>query len=150
MQFDARVYFVSAQEHLTLAGKLYEDGNYVMAHYLAGLAVERLFCAYRYRFDPEFDARHDLYQLYKAARFATIVPDTRKIEVDAALSELVRQWNSNHRYGSLAALQAYLKKARLDRGIQGDFVKENTRRTVNAAFEIVSLGVQRWKNFSPD
>ena len=43
-----------------------------------------------------------------------------------------------------AALRTFLRTQKLDRGIKGDYVKENGRRLLNAAKEIVNLGVTQW------
>ena len=76
----AQIYLEAAQEHKTLAFELHEARRYVMAHYVAGLAVECILRAYRYRFDPVFDSRHDLQALYSASRFGNIVRPRRKKE----------------------------------------------------------------------
>jgi len=40
----------------------------------------------------------------------------------------------------------FLRKKKLHTKIKGDFVKANSRRIVNAAFELVNLGASVWKN----
>lgn len=146
--FNADVYSVAAQEHITVAVELHEAGRYVLAHYVAGLSVECLFRAYRHRIDPQFDERHDLYELYRAARFDENVPEERRVEIGAALTEVVRRWNNDFRFRSEAALRSYLKQARLDRHIRGNFLKESSRRIVNAAYVLVELGASQWNRSS--
>ena len=146
--FTAGVYLVAAQEHITAAMELHETGRYVLAHYVAGLSVECIFRAYRHRIDPQFDERHDLYELYKAAQFDEIVPEGREEEIGVALTEVVRRWNNDFRFRSETSLRSYLKRAHLDRGIRGNFLKESSRRIVNAAFALVDLGVCQWNRAS--
>ncbi|MCY2954152.1 MAG: hypothetical protein NTU53_19625 [Planctomycetota bacterium] len=146
MDFTADVYLTAAQEHVTAARELYDSRRYTLAHYVAGLAVECIFRAYRYRIDPVFDERHDLHLLAKSARFYDIFPERHVEKISAALGVVVTQWLNNHRYRSEAALRSFLADRKLYVGIKGDFVKENSRRIVNAALDLVSLGVIRWKN----
>ncbi len=140
----ARIYWEAAQEHKTLAVELHEARRYVMAHYVAGLAVECLLRAYRYRFDPAFDARHDLKALYAASRFGNVVPPEDEESIGEAFTEVVRRWSTNHRYRSEQALRDYLHQARL--GHKGKFVRESSRRIVSAAIKIVEQGVRHWND----
>ena len=146
--FTAEGYRTAAEEHVTAARELHEAGQYVLSHYVAGLAVECLFRAYRFRFDPEFDARHDLHALYRASRFDALIPEGVKTEVSAALSEVILRWNNDYRFRSAASLRTHLRKAGLSRSIKGDFVKESSRRITEAAFRIVNLGVSLWNRSS--
>ena len=140
------IYYIAAQEHVAAARELYNSGRYALAHYVAGLAVECLFRAYRCRIDKTFDERHCLQELAKAGRFFSIVPPGQSQRISAALSVIVSQWQNGHRYRSEASFRRFLVDLRLYLGIRGDIVKENTRRVVDAAFEIITLGVMRWTN----
>lgn len=148
MKFSGEVYIAAAREHMDAAVTLYEEQveqrNYALAHYLAGLAVECTLRAYLSRITNDFDRVHDLYHLYKASQFYNVVRVERAEAVSAALSEMAIQWNSNHRFGSEAALRTHLKSLGMDRGIKGDFLKERTNRMINAAFTVVNIGVLRW------
>ena len=149
MSITAETYILAAEEHLTAAQELYHpQGRYVLSHYVAGLAVECMLRAYRVRLDPEFDSRHDLQELYKLARFGDVVPDHQQEKIGAALGTIVLQWSNNHRFRSEDALRAWLRKKGLHQGIKGDFVKERTRRIINSAADIVTVGVGRWKILS--
>lgn len=144
-----QVYLDAAEEHLTVAAELYhQHGRYVLAHYVSGLAVECVLRAYRTRIDPEFDSRHDLQDLYKLARFGDVIPDHLRDQVTAALGTVILQWSNSHRFRSEMELRNWLVKRRLYVGIKGDFVKERTRRILNAATEIVTVGVRRWNRSS--
>lgn len=146
MRFTAEAYRQAALEHVATARELYDADppRYVMAHYVAGLAVECMLRAYRHWIDTEFDERHDLRALYKAARFDEIVPAALQEKIGTARSIVDSQWQNNHRFCSEEYLRLFFKRGALDRGIRGDFLKERTRRIVNAAFEIVSLGNRQW------
>ena len=138
----AETYKEAAKEHKSLAQEMHEQGRYVMAHYLAGLAVECLLRAYHYRLSPVFSGRHDLQALYRDAQFDAVVPPVDKEKVNAALTEIVRRWSNSHRYRSEEALRLFLWRANLGR--KGKFVRESSRRIVNAAIVIVEIGVLKW------
>ncbi len=143
-EFSGEGYRAAAAEHVTVASELYDLKQYVLANYVAGVATECIFRAYRHKIDPEFDARHDLLRLYKISKFVEVVPAARVEEYAAHVGTVAVQWSNNHRYRAEKALRTYLKRAQLDRGMKGDFLKELTRRCVNAATEIVIFGVQKW------
>lgn len=145
VKITAEVYRKAAQEHAAAAFDLYRSERYVLAHYVAGLAVECMLRAYRCRITPEFEERHDLRLLAKAARFYDIIPAKHQERTIAALGVVFLQWENGHRFRSTAALRAFLVERRLYAGIKGDFVKENSRRIVNAAFDVVNMGVSQWK-----
>ena len=146
--FTAEVYRIASQEHITAAVELHEAGRYVLAHYVAGMAVECLLRAYRFRRDKRFDERHDLRELFRAARFDEAIPEERRTQIVAALTEVIRRWNNDFRFRSEASLRVYLKVGQLDRGIRGNVLKESSRRIVNAASTLIELGVNRWNRSS--
>lgn len=145
MAFGASDYKMAAEEHITAAGELYRQERFVLAHYVAGLAVECMFRAYRRRIDSVFDSRHDLYELAKASRFFDVVPENRARAIRAALGVVYGQWQNDHRYRSEDALRRFLVEKKLYLRIKGDLVKENTRRVVNAALDLVTLGGSQWE-----
>ena len=59
-----------------------------------------------------------------------------------ALLEVTRRWSNSHRYRSEAALRLFLLRANLGRA--GKFVRESSRKIVNAAATIVKIGVLQW------
>jgi hypothetical protein len=141
----AEVYRDAAAEHVTVARELYDGGRLVLANYVAGLATECILRAYRHMFDPEFDARHDMDRLYKLAKFADVAPPAKAERIGELLGVVVGLWSNDHRFLTEAALRRRWTKRQLYVGVQGDFVKERTNQLVNAATEIVSFGVARWK-----
>jgi hypothetical protein len=144
MSFNAEDYLGAAREHADRARKLYSMDWYVLAHYVAGLSVECLLRAYRCRITTIFDERHDLWALAKTSGFLNIVPDNQRPTINAALGEVVSRWQNDHRYRSEESLRRFLKEKKLYLRIKGDFVKENSRRIVNAAFDLVNIGDKAW------
>lgn len=145
-EFTARVYLAAAEERLASLEFLYARGLYTLALYVSGVAVESIFRAYRCRIDPVFDARHNLYDLARSAKFVQIVPPGRTDEYDKALIDVAVRWSNNHRYRSDAAVRSFLRRAELNRKVKGDFLKENARRAIDAAFFLVNLGLLKWKS----
>ena len=146
MSFNSSDYLAAATEHVRGARELYSMQRYVLAHYVAGLAVECLLRAYLYRVNPKlFYSRHDLWELEKASGFSDIVPNSQRQKISAALGDVVSRWQNDHRYRSERSLRRFLTGKKLYWRIKGDFVKENSRRIVEAALELVNLGAMAWK-----
>jgi HEPN domain-containing protein len=122
MSFNSLDYLSAAKEHVDGAGKLYNMQCYVLAHYVAGLAVECLLRAYRFRVDSNFDERHDLRALLKASRLADIVSNTDRPRINAALGDVVSRWQNDHRYRSKESLRRFLVTKKLYVKIKDDFV----------------------------
>src|SRR4051812_23465888 len=99
-EFSAEVYRAAASEHLPAATELYERGRYVLASYVAGLAVESILRAYQFRLDPKFDARHDLHLLYRSSKFEVILPQSQAVEYGQSLGSVAARWNNSHRFRS--------------------------------------------------
>jgi len=145
----AKNYRDAAGERLAVALELYGMSRWVESNYLAGLAVECMFRAYRHLIDPKFDARHDLNKLYKLAKLADIVPPSDDDNIVAAMEIVTGRWANDYRYTP----EAELKARRLAQGlnkrgntwIKGDCLKERTRELVNSAAKIVNTGVARWE-----
>ena len=148
MKATAETYREASLEHLEAASVLWGTEDYVLANYVAGLAVECILRAYATRNYPlQWDkAHHDLRLWYKDARFDLVVPDTKRELIGMARGDLQLNWNNRQRYSSLTLLKAEFKAAKLDRGMRGDFVKNLTKITLDAALEIVLLGEAQWKN----
>lgn len=146
MKVTEDAYRIAAVSHVSVAQDLIEEEQYPLAAYLSGLSVECMLRAYSHRINDVFDARHDLRLWYQKCKFDAIIPESRTEQISSALALVVAQWNNSQRYYSVELLRAEWKHAELDRGIRGNFVKERTRRMVDAAWEIVTLGEQQWKN----
>ena len=147
MRLTADEYYRAAQDHAEDAQLLYDEGRYVIAHYVAGLAVECMLRAYAVRNGAMFDGRHDLNKWFELARFDEVITEPRLETVSFAYNVVFIQWNSAQRYYSDVLLRALFRNTRLDRGIRGDAVKELTRRIVEAALLVVGEGTAQWKNW---
>ena len=145
MKFTAEAYHEVSLEHIDSARELLDQKQYALANYIAGVAVECILRADSFRLDTSFDCRHDLRLWYDAAKFDNIVPADRRELISLSEGIVYTHWSNSQRYCSINFLRAYFKLAGLDRGIRGEFVKELTRKTVEAAFEIVTLGDRQWK-----
>ena len=141
-----QTYLAAAREHADLAPKLCTEGHYVAAHYSAGLAVECLLRAYRMRIDPQFDSRHQLDNLRKAARFYADIPAERQPDTAAAMSEVVQLWRNDHRFRSSASLRKWVNRQAAFSWVKNkDVLKMSARRITNAALVVISEGIRRWR-----
>lgn len=147
MRVTAQAYREAASIQVEAARNMLEDRQYTLANYLAGLSVECMLRAYSSHLDNSFDARHDLRRWYEKSSLEAIVPTGQRERISIALSTVAAQWNNSQRYYSAELYRAEIKQAQLDRGIKGDALKEVTRRTVDAALEVVVIGEAQWNNF---
>ena len=145
IEFASDIYLAAALERARVLQKLYDEEEYALALYVAGVAVESMFRAYRFELDPEYSACHNIYELPKEARFAERLPERLAEKYAANLGAVAARWRNSHRYHSEQATLKFLNRAGLFRGIKGDVLKENARQTINAATDIVALGARRWK-----
>ena len=149
MNLTADDYRWAALDRVGAAELLHHAAKYGSAIYLAGVAVECMLRAYRVRIDPQFDARHDLPQLLTASGLQDYVPEKRRAEVAAALGDVWSRWKNDYRYASDDRVLRDLRDKGLTMGIKGDQqgqLKENSRRVLEKALELVGLGAARWKN----
>lgn len=145
MAFNAQDYLDAAKERVEDSRSCFEREQYAVAHYLAGLAVECLLRAYRLRHDSQFDARHDLVMLRRQSQFYSFIPFEDSVKLNASFTALAIRWSNDDRFRSEPALRRKLKRANLDRGIKGDYLKANCRTMVDAALLIVATGGRRWR-----
>lgn len=138
-------YMRASKERLDDALVLREQERFALAHYAAGIAVECILRAYRLLDSPEFDARHDLRALTKLARYyERVVPHPRQEEFAGYVQVVTARWSNEQRYLSAGSLLAWLHARAQDRGIEGDVLKESSRRLYNAAYKLVERGVTKW------
>jgi HEPN domain-containing protein len=145
MRIEASDYIHVAKERLADANLLYEKSRYAFALYAAGVAVESLLRAYVVRLYPKFDEAHNLRLLLEASKLPAHITLAEHQQLNAAIAELVRRWRNDLRYTSNDRLQRHLKRLKLDRGIRGSILKENSRVAINAAQVILKIGVTKWK-----
>lgn len=149
--FSERVYLTAAQERITTANRLLqtEPPDYVMACYLAGVAVECLFHAYRMRAGAPDTARHNIGLQARLALFYDGMSRGQREAVSALVGEVASRWQNNHRYRSTDALREFVVLHKLyvvkdQSTTRVDAVQYNAEQLVEAATEIVTAGVRRW------
>ena len=145
MRIEAADYFDAVQERLSNANLLYEAAQYSFALYAAGVAVESLLRAYIVRMEPKFEAAHDLPLLLKTSNLRSLATPSEYQQIGAAIADLFGRWRNDLRYTSNNRLRRYLKRKKFDRGIRGDFVKENCRIVIEMATTIIRIGAEKWK-----
>ena len=145
MRIEAVDYFTAAKERLDEANLLFEKTRYALALYVAGVAVESLLRAYAFRLESQLDAAHNLKLLLDVSNLQSLATPTESQQVFTAIDELYRRWRNDLRYTSNDRLRRRLKKDKLDRGIRGDFLKENCRIALENAANILKIGVATWK-----
>ncbi len=146
MDFTAESYHSAALEHLQRAQEFHAEGRYFLAHYFAGVSVECLLRAYLLRVSPEFDSRHDLYQLARSSGFFNLIPYHLQQEYNAKFAVLNLRWRSSHRYATEEQWRDYLSGLKADFSLKGERIKNNSRTVLNIAYDIVSLGDKKWNS----
>lgn len=145
MQHEAKSYFEAAQERINEAGILYQQQCFGLSIYVAGLAVECLFRAFRLLLDPHFEVRHDLSELLSISGLELLGSNANRRELAEATGVLFTRWKNDIRYASEKRLRRHYKWLKLDRGIRGDYLKENSRIVLFAAQKIVAVGSRQWQ-----
>ena len=90
----------AAREHLGRAENEFERGDYFLAHYLSGLAVECHLRADLLRNAPEWAPRHDIRALAKKSGYAQIASAELSSRLSENITVIATRWRSNHRYYS--------------------------------------------------
>lgn len=124
---------------------MYAGHRFVDTIYLAGVAVECILRAFASEETDEFEGRHDLSRLMKAATLERFVGEKQRQAISAALGEVWARWKNNYRYVGDIRLRSEIKRLQLDRGIKGDALKENARMALENALTIVNKGTFQWK-----
>ncbi len=159
MEFRDKEYFQAAAERMRQARGLYSEGrSYALAMYCAGLAVECMLRAYRWRKEPFFEGRHALLKLLKDSGFLALSDQAMRekgynevevirlsAQLRAAASDVATLWNNNLRFASEARLKAFIVSINRHLGKKGDPCKANALDLVNAAQKIIDRGVLLWK-----
>ena len=138
-------YMEASAFRIESARQMHDHARYSVAIYLAGISVECLLRAFITRKTCEFDARHDLQELFKQAALEDLIPHKRRREAGAWLGTVWARWKNNYRYVSDDRLRSEFKRLKHDRGIHGDFLKENSRYVVNCAYELRTIGELQWR-----
>ena len=158
MQFTADQYYQVSLERIKQARRIYQDGTaYSLCMYSAGLAIESLLRAFRWKENSSFEGRHELTELLKASRLLQIDDEIRRragesedeiqrsgMELRDAMSLVNLVWHNNLRFASEASLKAYLNKLGRLQGIRGDPLKKNALDLIAAAQIVMDRGVTVW------
>ena len=144
MKFNDQQYLDCSRLRVESARKLHKECRFSAAIYLAGVGIECLLKAYIVRQNPEFDERHDLRDLLKSSDLMSFVQTKDRKQVGAWLSDIWARWKNNYRYASDARLKTEFKRLELDRGIEGDFLKENSRLVIESALQLQAKGEDQW------
>lgn len=145
-------------ERMRQAHRNYLEGDaYALTMYCAGLAVECMLRAFRWKDDASFEGRHDLLDLLKASRLLAIDEDYMRrrgepeesiyasgAQLRAAMNEVTILWHNNLRFASEARLKAFLKSIGRVKGVKGDTLKKNARDLLTAAQTVIDRGVTLW------
>ena len=149
--FNENIYFYAAQERLTEANLWLKakPPQYVMACYLAGVAVECVLYAYSTRAKVKDTWKHNLGTHALRGTFYDHMSDAERERMGKLLGEMSGRWQNNHRYRSKEGLRAFFVKEGLfvvkgHQTTKRDVVEYNAEILVNAATEIISTGVRRW------
>jgi hypothetical protein len=158
MDFREKEYFEAATERMSQARILYQQGGcFALAMYCAGLAVECLLRAYRWREEASFEGRHVLLKLLKDSGLLGVNDEAMRDQgldehevlrhsatLQAAVSDVAVLWHNNLRFASERRLKAFLVSINRHRGKKGDPCKANALDLVNAAQKIIDRGVLLW------
>jgi HEPN domain-containing protein len=150
--FSAEDYRRAALDRMVAAQRLFDGEDYVLASYVAGVAVECLLLAYLRKLNKHRDDRHDIRQLAMRSEFIEQFRRNPELQDQMAgyLADLAKRWNNDHRYRSVYSFERYLNAKELYRTAEGGFVKgDNLLRTqtkllVEAAYQLVRRGDERW------
>lgn len=143
MKLNHTDYMEASAFRIETARRLHQSGRYSAAIYFAGVSVECLLRAIITREDPQFDERHDLRDLCKKSQLqALIKPGDRRL-ADAWLGDVWMRWKNNYRFVSDDRLRSEFRRLGHNRGIKGDFLKENARVVVEAAYQLRTMGERR-------
>ncbi|MCI0378151.1 MAG: hypothetical protein L0215_11130 [Gemmataceae bacterium] len=158
MDFREKDYFEAATERMSQARLLYHQGQcYALAMYCAGLAVECMLRAYRWREHATFEGRHVLLKLLKDSGLLGVYDMATRDQglgehevlrqsasLQAAVGDVAVLWHNNLRFASERRLKAFLVSIKRHQGKKGDPCKANALDLVNAAQKIIDRGVLLW------
>jgi len=146
MVFTADSYRTAANDNLLRAQSHFDTGDFILAHYLAGLAVECHIRAYLRRRTADFDKRHNLADLASASGYYDIIPYTEQSRFSSIFTTLNLRWRSNHRYCTERQLLDFMNEIKAEYNIKGDRWKNLARTVLNHAYAVIRQGEAKWNN----
>jgi hypothetical protein len=127
--------------------------------YCAGLAVESMLRAYRWRRQLGFEVRHDLFRLFRESgllgvdergmRGRGVAEDQIQrysLELLTAVNVVYALWSNNLRYASESRARAWLVSMGRYGTKRRDVLKTNALELLNAAQRIVDKGIFLWNS----
>jgi HEPN domain-containing protein len=144
LKLNDKDYLEASAFRIETARRLHRIGRYSAAIYFAGVSIECLLRAFIMRKDPQFDQRHDLRELCKKAQLQALIRPADRRQADAWLGNVWMRWKNNYRFASDDRIRTQFRKLGHNRGIKGDFLKENSRIVVESAYQLRTLGARRW------
>ena len=144
------VLYRASLERMAVAWRAFDDaGDYALASYLAGLAVECILQAVALKVGAAHDAAHALPKwLAKCPRG---LQDSIKTQVGDEWSLLVSLWENGIRYLSRDGFLGYLRDKGCAVGIRGGpeaVMRKNTKSLVSAADAVHKKGLAQWVSFT--
>lgn len=143
MKLSSTDYMEASASRIETARRLHQGGRFSAAIYYAGVSIECLLRAIITRVDPQFDERHDLKELCKKAQLQVLIRPKDRRQADAWLGDVWMRWKNNYRFVSDDRLRSEFRRLGYNRGIRGDFLKENSRIIIEAAYQHRTLGERR-------
>src|SRR5207248_7404926 len=122
----------AAYENLRAAENADQGSHFVAGHYLAGLAVECILRAYRWRINEAWEGRHNLPRLAEEAEYFNLVSRRYRSRFASQFNDLVRRWRNDHRFYSSSKLETYLTRIRIASSTQSRLA-ENSKEMVELA-----------------
>ena len=148
MRSSAKSYLNAAFERLEDALLLHNEGHYVLSMYSFGLAVECILRAFLLLRNSQFEARHNLWELWKKTPLSDVHRESSYERIHKLLSIIVVRWKNSYRFASMEEVQSLLWRSGQQRGVKGDVVKFNCKVLYEAAREFVQLGGLRWSKLN--
>ena len=146
-RFDGEDYFQAALERNTEALQFHRAGRYVLAMYVAGLSVECILRAFKYRKTETFDERHDLMQLLRASGITELGDDRFRVKIHGAVTLVVLLWRNNYRFCPQSKLRKFVGRIEPRRRIKGDILKYYSKMLYDASNDIITRGAQKWRAY---
>jgi hypothetical protein len=140
-----------------------DDKRYALVVYIAGVAVEAVFRAYRLLVTDAFEGRHNLETLFVASNLdqqlraklesKKLKPDLveeRLTELAAAVYLVALIWRNDQRYASDRVLVKDLVKRKIitrkeNKGDKAALLRAQATKVVDAAEVVIRAGEEAWK-----
>ncbi|MDA1088022.1 MAG: HEPN domain-containing protein [Verrucomicrobia bacterium] len=146
MKINHTDYMEASAFRIETARRLHRIERYSAAIYFAGVSIECLLRSFIVRADPQFDQRHDLRALCKKAQLEDFIRPEDRRQADAWLGDVWTRWKNNYRFASADRIRTEFRRLGHNRGIKGDFLKENSRIAVESAYQLRTLGERRCRS----